>query len=65
MEKIKCNKCNKKIGLIIFECKCNGKYCSLHKYPEMHECSYDYKSEGIDELIKNNPKIIPNKITVI
>ena len=65
MEKIKCYKCNKKIGLIIFDCKCNGKFCSLHKFPETHECLYDFKSEGIDKLVKDNPKIIPNKISVI
>ncbi len=65
MDKIKCDKCKKKIGLIIFDCKCNGKFCSLHKYCESHDCSYDFKLEGINKLTKDNPKIIPNKIILI
>jgi len=62
---IRCTKCNKKNGLILFDCKCHGKFCTIHRYPEEHDCSYDFKTEQINELIKNNPKIIPLKITSI
>jgi predicted nucleic acid binding AN1-type Zn finger protein len=65
MDKIKCNKCNKKIGLIFFDCKCTGKFCSLHRHIESHNCSYDFKSEQIEKLIKDNPKIVPQKVTII
>jgi predicted nucleic acid binding AN1-type Zn finger protein len=65
MDKIKCNKCNKKIGIILFECKCNGKFCMNHRFPDKHDCNYDYKTDYINELLKNNPKIIPEKISTI
>ena len=64
MEKIKCDKCKKK-SLIMFDCKCNKKFCCIHKYPETHDCSYDFKLEGINKIIENNPKITPNKVSVI
>ena len=65
MDKIKCNKCNKKIGLIFFECKCTGKFCFSHRYCESHNCTYDFKSDYIDKLNKDNPKIVPQKVTII
>ena len=65
MDKIKCDKCKKKIGLIIFDCKCNGKFCSLHRYSDTHDCPFDFKSEGQTKFIKDNPKITPIKISVI
>ena len=65
MEKVKCNKCNKKIGLISFECKCKGTFCSLHRHIESHNCIFDFKTEQLEKLIKDNPKIVAQKITVI
>ena len=65
MDKIKCNKCNKKIGLIIFDCKCNGKFCINHRFAETHDCQYNFKTEFTNELIKNNPKINVKKISII
>ena len=65
MDKIKCNKCNKNIKLMIFECKCHHHFCLNHKDPESHMCSYNFKVDGINELTKNNPKIIPSKLIKI
>ena len=65
MDKIKCTLCKKKIGLIIFECKCKNNYCMNHRFRENHNCSYDYTQEEQEEFIKNNPKLIPNKINLI
>jgi predicted nucleic acid binding AN1-type Zn finger protein len=65
MDKVKCDKCKKKIGIIIFDCKCNGKFCSLHRHSDTHDCPYDFKLDGMNKLIKDNPKIISNKITII
>jgi hypothetical protein len=40
----KCWNCNRRIGLLGFDCKCGYKYCGLHRHPEDHSCTYDYKS---------------------
>ncbi len=58
----RCLICNKKIKLTDIKCKCDIFYCSLHKYPEQHNCTYDYKKESRELIKKFNPKIIPNKI---
>ena len=49
----KCNleECNKKLQLTDFKCKCNNTYCSKHRLPETHKCTYDYKTS----VVVNNP----------
>ena len=37
--------CKKKIKITDFKCRCNKFYCLKHKHPELHNCSYDYKSK--------------------
>lgn len=55
--------CNKIVGLLGFTCKCSENYfCSKHRFPFLHNCKYDYKTEYINKLIKENPKIICEKI---
>tara|TARA_Y100001970_G_scaffold294332_2_gene450857 strand:+ start:3698 stop:4057 length:360 start_codon:yes stop_codon:yes gene_type:complete len=61
-KKRKCNVCKKKLGLIPFKCKCEKMFCSLHRYAEDHQCPYDYKTEGINKIIKDNPKVVAEKI---
>jgi len=61
-KKRKCNVCKKKLGLIPFKCKCGKIFCSLHRYAEDHQCPYDYKTEGINKIIKDNPKVVAEKI---
>lgn len=38
-----CQKCSKKVGIYGFVCKCNSTFCSNHRYPESHNCSFDWK----------------------
>ena len=40
-----CNKenCKKRIPLIEWKCKCGGKFCTTHRLPEKHNCTWDYK----------------------
>jgi hypothetical protein len=49
-DKTKCWECKRRIGLLGFECKCGYKYCGIHRYPEQHQCKYDYKKHQRDEL---------------
>ena len=58
----RCAKCNKRLGLTEFICKCGGKFCITHLHSAEHGCTYDYHSNNIKILEKNNPKCESNKI---
>jgi hypothetical protein len=38
-----CVICDKKLKITSTKCRCGNKYCSLHRLPEDHLCSFDYK----------------------
>jgi hypothetical protein len=58
-KKNRCVVCNKKLGLLPFKCKCDSKklFCSVHRYPCSHDCTFDWKKEGRERLEKENPKV--------
>ena len=58
----RCLSCRKRVGLTGFKCRCGNTYCGLHRYPEEHGCSFDYKTQGREALAKANPTIKPNKV---
>lgn len=39
--------CKKKIKLTDFYCKCNKIFCTIHRLPEYHDCSYNYKLDKV------------------
>lgn len=53
--------CKCKLKLTDMKCRCNLIYCSRHRYPETHDCSWDPKSKtelekykqqsGLDKII--------------
>eukprot|EP01084_Bolivina_argentea_P062333 113969_1 len=51
----RCFTCNKKIGLLGIECRCKLIFCSLHRYPDAHDCTYDFKTNGREHLRKHLP----------
>lgn len=55
--KLKCNFCNSKLGIISYTCKCGKVFCSKHLNPHSHNCTYDYKNEKKLQLERNNPKM--------
>lgn len=58
----RCGSCNKKVGLSGFVCKCGNTFCGVHRYPESHECSYDFKGVGRDAISKANPVVKADKM---
>ena len=64
-KKNRCFVCRKKLGLMPFECKCNQMFCALHRSPEDHDCTYDYRSEGCKRLEEKLVKVCGEKVTVI
>ncbi|RYQ85739.1 zinc finger A20 and AN1 domain-containing stress-associated protein 1-like [Arachis ipaensis] len=60
--KKRCKRCNKKVGLIGFECRCGDLFCGRHRYPEVHECEFNFKDIGRNILTKQNPLCIRDKL---
>ena len=58
----RCTVCNKKVGLIPFTCKCNDnfKFCSKHRLD--HDCTFDYKKMGQEQIKEECKDAIPIKI---
>tara|TARA_Y100000996_G_C22416523_1_gene599550 strand:+ start:73 stop:267 length:195 start_codon:yes stop_codon:yes gene_type:complete len=46
--KEKCHICKKKLKLTDMKCRCGYKFCSSHRLPEQHNCTYDFKKERVD-----------------
>jgi hypothetical protein len=63
--KLYCIICNKKLPIFTIKCKCNKKLCSLHRYPNEHDCTYDYKQSYQEELKIKNKKLKIEKVNKI
>ena len=62
----RCSFCNKKTGLATtYTCHCEGVFCATHRYAEVHNCSYDYKTSGRKFLEQNNPVVMAPKLPKI
>ncbi len=44
--------CNKKVGLMGLQCKCGLVFCALHRYPDEHDCTFDFKGHDRKNLAK-------------
>merc|ERR1719320_2109197 len=64
-KKNRCLSCKKKVGLTGFTCRCGGLFCSIHRYSDKHECSFDYKALGAEEISKSNPVAVAQKVKKI
>jgi len=64
-KKNRCAKCKVNIGVIGFPCRCGGNFCSSHRYANEHNCTFDYREHGAEEIRKNNPQVIGEKVTKI
>jgi predicted nucleic acid binding AN1-type Zn finger protein len=58
----RCSVCRKKVGLTGFGCRCGGLYCSVHRYSDKHDCSFDYKKAAREEIERNNPIVVAPKV---
>lgn len=62
MNNSKCIICKRNIGLLGFKCKCKNVYCVNHKYPEQHQCSFDFKETQKKRLEKELVQVLPEKV---
>ncbi|XP_058198662.1 zinc finger A20 and AN1 domain-containing stress-associated protein 1-like [Rhododendron vialii] len=58
----RCSSCNKKVGLVGFLCRCGATFCGAHRYPEEHECKFDFKAVGKDTIARDNPVVKADKV---
>jgi hypothetical protein len=61
----RCNVCRKRVGLTSFRCRCGNLFCPRHRHSETHNCSFDYKTTGREEIARANPVIRAAKIIKI
>lgn len=54
--------CNKKLGLTGFDCRCGGQFCPTHRYANEHNCTFDYKEHGQNEIRKNMPVVQAERV---
>jgi len=64
-KKNRCLTCRKKVGLTGFSCRCGGMFCSIHRYSDKHDCTFDYKELAQQQIRKSNPVVVGEKITKI
>uniref|UniRef100_A0A670JZ65 Zinc finger AN1-type containing 6 n=1 Tax=Podarcis muralis TaxID=64176 RepID=A0A670JZ65_PODMU len=64
-KKTRCFMCRKKVGLTGFECRCGHVYCGVHRYSDVHSCSYNYKADAAEKIRKENPVVVGEKIQKI
>ncbi len=65
---LKCEHCKvKKVNsLLSISCKCGLKHlCDKCRYPEEHNCKFDFKKEANERLKKENEKIVADKLEKI
>eukprot|EP00118_Oscarella_pearsei_P026294 m.309728 g.309728 ORF g.309728 m.309728 type:complete len:440 (+) comp47509_c0_seq1:222-1541(+) len=62
----RCSVCQKKTTLVTsFSCRCGRNFCPIHRYAEMHNCTFDYKAEGRQFLKQANPVVQAPKLPKI
>jgi predicted nucleic acid binding AN1-type Zn finger protein len=58
--------CKKKLMLTDFACKCGEYHCSAHRIPEAHYCSFDFKENHKENLLKTmSTAVVAKKIDTL
>ncbi|XP_050230576.1 zinc finger A20 and AN1 domain-containing stress-associated protein 4 [Mercurialis annua] len=58
----RCYICRKRVGLTGFRCRCESMFCGTHRYPEKHDCTFDFKKIGREEIARANPLVLAEKL---
>eukprot|EP01071_Lankesteria_metandrocarpae_P009887 Lankesteria_metandrocarpae@DN5259_c0_g4_i2.p2 len=61
----RCWHCNKRVGLLGFQCRCGYFFCGAHRHGDTHSCDFDYKTFEREQLSRANQKIVAEKVTKI
>jgi hypothetical protein len=60
----RCFECNKKVGLLGFDCKCGYVFCSSHRHagPGGHECTFNFKERDRGLLADTMEVVAASKV---
>lgn len=58
----RCRQCNRKVGLLGFQCRCGHSFCGEHRYADAHGCAFDYKTFEREQLKKQNNRVVADKL---
>lgn len=59
----RCCECRLKLRFATtYVCKCGKNLCCTHRYPEEHECCFDWRDESRAALVAENPRVVAAKI---
>ncbi|XP_076947824.1 zinc finger A20 and AN1 domain-containing stress-associated protein 4-like [Bidens hawaiensis] len=61
----RCGACNRRTGLTGFACRCGVTFCGAHRYPEFHDCTFDFKAVGKEAIARENPVVKAAKLDKI
>ncbi len=61
----RCFKCHRKIGLTAIRCHCQYYFCGRHRYAEQHECSFDYRRQGKQQLEAKLEQVTSDKLPLV
>ena len=64
-KKEKCPTCKKKLALTDLACRCGQRHCSLHRFPDTHGCTYDFRADSQKVLAAQLERVVGNKIEKI
>ncbi len=58
--------CKKKLALTDFPCKCGKIHCTSHRPAEVHNCTFDFKTNHKENLLQHmSTAVIASKIDCI
>ncbi|CAH8360332.1 unnamed protein product [Eruca vesicaria subsp. sativa] len=61
----RCTTCNKRVGLTGFKCRCGELFCGIHRYADVHSCSFNYHAAAQEAIAKANPVVKAEKLDKI
>lgn len=63
---MKCSVCNKKVkSVFTIKCKCDRVLCLTHRYPDKHDCEFNFVQDNKQKLNKELIKVEHKKIEMI
>ncbi|KAG9397512.1 AN1-like Zinc finger [Carpediemonas membranifera] len=60
----KCATCGKST-VLGFTCKCGHTYCTKHRMPEHHACTFDHAAAARSQIAKANPVVAKSQVSTM